>query len=74
MEVWVAVRHFSLNPFSGTFLIVVPVVLLHSVEMFVVCLFVGFFLTVSSTCLYEYCLIFFAYPSIDVCTCFAVSL
>jgi len=50
MEVWVAVRQFSLNLFSGTFLMVVPVVLLHSVEMFVVCLFV-LFLTVSSSAL-----------------------
>ena len=42
MEVWVAVRQFSLNLFSGTFLMVVPVVLLHSVEILFVCLLVGF--------------------------------
>lgn len=53
---------------------VVPVVLLHIVEIFAVSLCVVFFLTVSSTCLYEYSLIFFAYLSIVVCTCFAVSL
>jgi len=51
MEMWVAVRHFSLNLFSDTLLVVLPVLLFHSVEILVVCLFVVFLLTVSSNAL-----------------------
>ena len=72
MEVWVTVRQFSLNLFSAIFLMVVLVLWLRSVEILVVCLW--FFFNCFLKCLTEDSFIFFAYPSIILCTYLAFSL
>jgi hypothetical protein len=75
VELWVAARYFSLNLFSNTCLRVVAFLLFHGAEIFALPPPPPHFLfNCVMKCLSEDSPIFFAFPSIVVCTYLAFSL